>query len=364
MKKIKILAVVGTRPEVIKVAPLIMAAKEFSEIDLRLCVTSQQRELQNEALSLFKIKAEYDLDIMVPNQDLYHITEKVLSGLKTILDEFQPNYIVIQGDTTTAFAASLAGFYNKIKVAHLEAGLRTYDKYSPFPEEVNRQLISRIADLHFAPTHKAVSYLKKEGIKKGIYKVGNTIVDSVTWGVSNFKSNLKYLNRDLKKVLITVHRRENFGQPLLEICQAVLELSQLYPEIKFIWPVHPNPNVKNVVNSKLKGIANVILEEPLLYSDLLMLINQSDVILSDSGGIQEESCILGKKIIILRNDTERPEVVESGFGKLAGSDIKKIRDMFIIAIRSSKKSKVKNLYGEEGVSKKILNIIIRDFSYA
>ncbi len=299
---------------------------------------------------------------MQEGQDLFYITEKILSGLKGILAIEKPDYIVVQGDTTTAFSAALAGFYQKIPVVHIEAGLRTGNIYSPYPEEANRSLISRIATLHMAPTQMAVENLVKEGIAKNVFKTGNTIVDSVYWVLANFIQKNEFIKKKVaspeNKVLITVHRRENFGEPLKDICNTICDLCKQYPEYSFIWPVHPNPNIKLVVHELLKSVPNLYLIEPLSYADLLFLINASSLIISDSGGIQEEACILGKNIIILREDTERPEVVDAGYGLLAGSNRKMIFesfDKFLKIFKKPVKSKgSKEIYGAQGVSKNIL----------
>ncbi len=362
MRKLKVLIVFGTRPEIIKLAPFIKAVEADPECMSVTCATTQHRALQNDILDLFKIKVDHDLDIMKEGQDLFYITEKILSGLKVILAIEKPDYIVVQGDTTTAFSAALAGFYQKIPVVHIEAGLRTGNIYSPYPEEANRLLISRIATLHMAPTQAAIENLSKEGIIENVFKTGNTIVDSVYWVLENFIQKNEFIKKKAaspeKKVLITVHRRENFGEPFKEICNTILDLCKQYPKYSFIWPVHPNPNIKLVVYELLKDVPNLHLIEPLSYADLLFLINASSVILSDSGGIQEEACILGKNIIILREDTERPEVVDAGYGLLAGSNRKVIFesfDKFLKAFQDPIKNKVsKEIYGTRGVSENIL----------
>lgn len=365
MQKLKILTVFGTRPEVIKLAPFIKAVETDPTCIGVTCATTQHRELQNDILRIFEIRPDYDLDIMIEGQDLFHITNCLLEKIKTVLNNESPDCIVVQGDTTTAFVAALAAFYKKIPIVHIEAGLRTGKLYSPFPEEANRSLISRLATIHMAPTQKAVDNLTREGISKNVFMVGNTIVDSVQWALDNFTPNSEFIKETIKspqkKILITVHRRENFGEPLSNICAAIKDLCTSYPEYIFVWPIHPNPNVGTTVFEMLKGIGNLHLIEPLPYSDLLLFINACSLILSDSGGIQEEACILRKRIIILREDTERPEVIEAGFGILVGADRDKICDCFKQYADDSNvlstTNLVDNIYGTVGVSKNILSKI-------
>lgn len=362
---IKVLTIFGTRPEVIKLAPLIRELESQPDIKSLTCATTQQRDLQNGILNLFGIKPDYDLDLMKDGQDLYHITTSVLLKIKEILDRESPDYIVVQGDTTTAFSAALAGFYRKIPVVHIEAGLRTWNLYSPYPEEANRNLISRIATLHMTPTELAVHNLRQEGITANVYNVGNTIVDAVEWALNTHKpSNLQVkdvLERSGEKVLITAHRRENFGQPMIDICDAIHDICLKYPHISFIWPVHPNPNVFNLVKERLSDLSNLNLVSPLDYVDLLWVIKESKLILSDSGGIQEESCILGKNILILREDTERPEVVSSGYGVLVGSNKELICSEFDRLIeRDSPDGSV--VYGVPGVSRRVVDILRSHYS--
>lgn len=365
MHKLKFLTVFGTRPEVIKLAPLIKAVEADQDCVSITCATTQHRELQNNFLDLFSITADYDLKIMEEGQDLFHITETVLNRIKLVLLAEKPDFTVVQGDTTTAFAAALSCFYLKIPVVHVEAGLRTGNLHYPFPEEANRTLISRMASLHMAPTQKAVDNLAEEGIVENVFKVGNTIVDSVDWVINNHSTQdpkiQEILKRSPKNVLITVHRRENFGEPLKEICVAIKDLASKYQDYSFIWPVHPNPNIRKYVEENLSNISNLFLLEPVSYGDLVCMIRDSAVILSDSGGIQEEACILGKNILILRNETERPEVVEAGFGVLVGADREKIFTHFSQFVHErdtlSTNAISHGIYGAPGVSKNILSQI-------
>jgi UDP-N-acetylglucosamine 2-epimerase (non-hydrolysing) len=362
MKKLKILTVFGTRPEVIKLAPLIKAVEADPECISVTCATTQHRELQNNFLDLFAIIADHDLKVMEEGQDLFHITETVLSRIKQVLVAEKPDFTVVQGDTTTAFAAALSCFYLKIPIVHVEAGLRTGNIHYPFPEEANRILISRMASLHMSPTQKAVENLAKEGIIENVFKVGNTIVDSVNWVLKNHLTQnekiQEILNGRLRNVLITVHRRENFGDPLKEICEAINDLTKKYQDYRFIWPLHPNPNIRNYVEDNLSNIPNLFLLEPLSYGDLVYMIRNSALILSDSGGIQEEACILGKNILILRNETERPEVVEAGYGVLTGSNKNKILENFNkILTKEARRVGGEHIYGTLGVSNQILSVI-------
>lgn len=354
----KVLIVFGTRPEVIKLAPLIRALKQDPDCQGITCATTQHRELQNDILSLFRITPDYDLDIMQEGQDLFHITAAILHKIKGVLIAEKPDYVIVHGDTSTAFTAALAAFYQKIPVVHIEAGLRTGKLHSPFPEEANRSLISRIATLHMAPTHQAVQNLHQEGLVHNVHLVGNTIVDAVHWTLQNCPPENQYVAECLRSgkrnVLITVHRRENFGDPLSQICSAIQKICRDYPDINFIWPVHPNPNIHAIVQGSLQNIYNLSLITPLCYSDLLWIIQSSSLILSDSGGIQEEACILGKAIIVLREETERPEVIENGFGVLVGSDPYKIYSEFTKRI-DSQQTLSSQVYGKPGVVNAIID---------
>jgi len=364
LKKIKILTIVGTRPEVIKLGPFINAVEADSDCLQVTCATTQHKELQDEVLNLFTIQPKYNLHIMKAGQDLFYITEAILPKLKKILEIEKPDFTVVQGDTTTAFVAALSSFYCRIPVVHIEAGLRTHDIYNPYPEEVNRSLIARLAYLHIAPTPNAVNNLLQEGITKNVFQLGNTIVDAVDWILKNhalFLPEVQVLLDSAKtKILITLHRRENFGLPLIEMCRTIKELAYHYPDCIFIWPVHPNPNIKDYVLEKLSNIPNIKLLSPLSYGDLICLLNACVLILSDSGGIQEEACILAKKILILRDATERPEVIAEGLGILTGINRDKIFFHFekiIAANPVNMPESIVNPYGKPGVSKEIIAMI-------
>lgn len=359
----KILTILGTRPEAIKLAPFIKAVEADKQSTIIVCTTTQHREMQDSVLSLFNIIPKYDLNIMKPKQDLFYLTSSIIDKIKPVLEKENPDFVVVQGDTTTAFAGALSAFYKKIPVVHIEAGLRTSNIFSPFPEEANRALISKIASIHFAPTQRAVDNLKQENIHKNVFKIGNTIVDSVYWilnqsQVTNVQIR-RLLDSSSSKILITVHRRENFGPPLLAICEAIKCICDKYSDMEFIWPVHPNPNVKGNVFGSLKNINNLTLTPPLLYTDIIHIINKCEFILSDSGGIQEEAMILQKPILVLRDTTERYEVIESGLGFLVGCNKNKIIQTFSELIIKKSRPKIRNvsIYGDPGVATNILKIV-------
>jgi len=327
-----ILFVFGTRPEAIKMAPLIKAFKGDSRFSVKIGITAQHREMLDQVLMFFDIKADYDLNIMVPNQTLHELTSNLISRITNeILLKEKFDLICVQGDTTTVLAASLAAFYQKIKIAHIEAGLRSHDIYSPFPEEANRVLTSKLADLHFCPTDLARLNLNKENITENVFVVGNTVIDALFAGIQKIEateeaSMYKAFGKiDLSKkiLLVTCHRRENFGKPFLQICEALLEIADKYPDVHIVYPVHPNPNVKATAHELLRR-DNIELCKPLDYHELIWLMNKSYIILTDSGGIQEEAPSLGKPVLVLREVTERTEGVDAGTAILTGSDKTKI----------------------------------------
>lgn len=331
--KNKVLIVFGTRPEAIKMAPLVNALKKESLFEVKVCVTAQHRMMLDQVLDFFSIVPDYDLNIMKSNQTLHGLTASVIEELKPILDEFSPDYVFVHGDTTTTMAASLAGFYSGAKICHVEAGLRTFNKYSPFPEEINRKVTGVIANYHFAPTKTAEQNLLSEGVeRKDIIVTGNTVIDSLFESMK--KVNLDYSNdeiEDLKNiisfdkdiVLVTGHRRENHGDGFLNICKALELISQL-ENVQIVYPVHLNPNVKDVVFEKLSHNDNIKLIKPLSYPTFLWLMDRSKIILTDSGGIQEEAPSLGKPVLVMRDTTERPEAVDAGTVLLVGTDTEKI----------------------------------------
>ncbi|MGH2582412.1 MAG: non-hydrolyzing UDP-N-acetylglucosamine 2-epimerase [Anaerolineales bacterium] len=331
---INVLCVIGTRPEAIKMAPVIKALRSHvTEIQTKVCVSAQHRELLDQALRVFEINPDYDLDVMSPEQSPSEITAKVITGVQTILDAEIFDWMLVQGDTTTVMAAALAAFYSGVKVGHVEAGLRSFNRHHPFPEEINRRLLSVIADRHFAPTENAHQNLLNEGIAADrILVTGNTVIDALHMVLEMpydlTQGPLRSLPLDEKKnVLVTVHRRESFGSPLEGICEAVRDLAETHREtFHFVWPVHPNPNVKPVVHRILGGLENVSLIDPLNYVDFCQLIKRSYLILTDSGGIQEEAPSLGVPVLVLREVTERTEAVDAGAAKLVGTDPEKIKE--------------------------------------
>lgn len=331
----KILTIFGTRPEAIKMAPLVKSLSLDQHFNSRVCVTAQHREMLDQVLDLFEIKPDYDLNIMKPNQGLTEITSNVLAGLKPILESFSPDYVLVHGDTTTTFSATLASYYQQIPVGHIEAGLRTGNLYAPWPEEANRKLTGALARLHFAPTEEARSNLKKEGVDDdSIIVTGNTVIDALMDVKSRIEidqtlqarlaSQFTFLDDNKRLVLITGHRRENFGSGFEEICRAIACLAEQYPDAQFVYPVHLNPNVQEPVKRLLSGHRNVILVEPQDYLPFVYLMYRSYIILTDSGGIQEEAPSLGKPVLVMRETTERPEALEAGTVKLVGANFSAI----------------------------------------
>lgn len=332
MKKPVILTIFGTRPEAIKMAPLVKAIENSGDLASKVCVTAQHREMLDQVLNIFNITPDYDLNIMKEGQTLSGITQRVLDGVEKVLLELKPDMVLVHGDTTTTFAASLASFYCKIPVGHVEAGLRTYDKYFPFPEEMNRKLTGCIADIHFSPTQNNFNNLIREGVNPdAIYITGNTAIDALKSTVSeNYEfenTSLRRINfKDKRIITVTAHRRENLGQPLRNICYALKEIVLRYDDIEIVYPVHLNPQVKEPVNEILGEVPGVHLIDPLQVLDMHNLLSRSYLVLTDSGGLQEEAPSLGKPVLVLRNETERPEAVEAGTVKVIGTDKKIIVD--------------------------------------
>lgn len=335
----KILLVFGTRPEAIKMAPLVKALQKDTEhFETRVCVTAQHRQMLDQVLEVFGITPEYDLNIMAPNQDLYDITAKVLLGLREVLKDFRPDTVLVHGDTTTSMAASLAAFYMQIPVGHVEAGLRTYNMLSPWPEEMNRQVTDRICTYYFAPTEQSKVNLLQENIDaKKIFITGDTVIDALLMAVdiisttAGVKEKMAkelqekgYTVGDREYILVTGHRRENFGDGFLHICKAIKELAALHPEMDIVYPVHLNPNVQKPVYELLSGLSNVYLISPLDYLPFIYAMQHSTLLLTDSGGVQEEAPSLGKPVLVMRDTTERPEAVEAGTVKLVGTNAEAI----------------------------------------
>ena len=335
----KILLVFGTRPEAIKMAPLVKAfQKDTEHFETRVCVTAQHRQMLDQVLEVFGITPEYDLNIMAPNQDLYDITAKVLMGLREVLKDFRPDTVLVHGDTTTSMAASLAAFYMQIPVGHVESGLRTYNMLSPWPEEMNRQVTDRICTYYFAPTEQSKKNLLQENIdEKKIFITGNTVIDALLMAVDIISSTPGMEEKIAKEfqekgytvgnreyILVTGHRRENFGEGFLHICKAIKELAALHPDMDIVYPVHLNPNVQKPVYELLSGVDNVYLISPLDYLPFIYAMQHSTLLLTDSGGVQEEAPSLGKPVLVMRDTTERPEAVEAGTVKLVGTDAEAI----------------------------------------
>lgn len=331
--KSKHLIIFGTRPEAIKMAPLVKEFRNHPEFETRVCVTAQHRQMLDQVLEFFEIVPDYDLDLMKPNQNLFSLTADLITSLKTVLEDFNPNFVYVHGDTTTSSVAALAAFYAGAKVCHVEAGLRTHDKWSPYPEEMNRQLTGRIADYHFAPTEQSKNNLTAEntGVER-ILVTGNTIIDALIY--SSKKVNV-IQNEEIEKlknivsgtkrlILVTGHRRENHGQGFINICEALKEIATENPEIQIIYPVHLNPNVQKPVYELLGEVNNIHLIEPLAYPAFVWLMNQAYLIITDSGGVQEEAPSLGKPVLVMRDTTERPEAVDAGTVILVGTDKEKI----------------------------------------
>ncbi|MDO6578817.1 non-hydrolyzing UDP-N-acetylglucosamine 2-epimerase [Alteromonas stellipolaris] len=331
----KVLTVFGTRPEAIKMAPLAIKLAKQDGIDARVCVTAQHREMLDQVLGLFEITPEYDLNIMKPGQDLTDVTTNILQGIKPILADFKPDVVLVHGDTATTFATSLAAYYQQIAVGHVEAGLRTGNIYSPWPEEANRKLTGAITTYHFAPTETSQQNLLNEAVaQENIVVTGNTVIDALLDVSEKLKNDevldksmaerFSFLEKDKKLILVTGHRRESFGGGFERICQALASTAEKHPDCQIVYPVHLNPNVQEPVNRLLKGVENITLIEPQDYLPFVYLMNQAYVILTDSGGIQEEAPSLGKPVLVMRDTTERPEAVTAGTVKLVGTSVDKI----------------------------------------
>lgn len=371
MNKIKVLTIFGTRPEAIKMAPLVKELEKREEIESKVCVTAQHREMLDQVLNLFDIKPEYDLNIMKTRQSLTGITTKVLEGLEEVFTEEKPDMILVHGDTTTTFAGSLAAFYQQIKIGHVEAGLRTFDKYFPFPEEMNRKLTGALADLHFAPTESSKRNLLREGIDESIIKItGNTVIDAMEHTVDEdytFESDeLNYIDFENKKVImITAHRRENWGEGIDNICEALINIVDNNEDVELIYLVHLNPVVRDMVYGKLEGRERIHLLPPLDTKETHNLMNKCFMIMSDSGGLQEEAPHLGKPVLVLRDVTERPEAVEAGTVKLVGTDKDTIIREANLLINNqdyyNKMSRAINPYGDGMASKRIADSILSYF---
>lgn len=366
--KIKTLLVFGTRPEAIKMCPLVKKLKQNPSFEVKTMVTAQHREMLDSVLDLFEIEPDYDLNLMKPNQNLWNLSSDILLKTKEVYDKERPNLVLVHGDTTTAGISALSAFYAGIKIGHVEAGLRTFDKNYPFPEEINRVIVDSVSDLMFCPTDLALNNIKNSGIKKGFFKTGNTVIDALLYVIENKKTNLDFigLNPNLKTILLTSHRRENFGEPLKNICYAVKELIKNNKDIQFVYPVHLNPNVRNTVYPILENVERVKLIEPLDYAPFCSLMKESHIILTDSGGVQEEAPSLGVPVFVLRDETERPEAIEYGGVKLVGTCREKIINSTQAILNDKKEyekmSKAVNPYGDGRACEYIEKIIVDYFN--
>lgn len=367
----KNLIVFGTRPEAIKMAPLVKEfLKDKNNFDTRVCVTAQHREMLDQVVNFFEIKPDYDLDLMKPNQNLYSLTSDIIMGMRPILEDFKPDFVYVHGDTTTTMAVSIAAFYSGAKVCHVEAGLRTHNKYSPFPEEINRQVTGRIADIHFAPTVTSKENLLLENVSENsILITGNTVIDALLQSsekvnaiqndeIESLKTTVDFTK---KIILVTGHRRENHGDGFINICAALKEIAVANPEVQIIYPVHLNPNVKGPVYEILGDVPNIKLINPLAYPAFVWLMNQSYIIITDSGGVQEEAPSLGKPVLVMRDTTERPEAVDAGTVILVGTNKDKIVSECLCLLNDTDKyqkmSALHNPYGDGKACERIVNFI-------
>ena len=373
---IKVLSIFGTRPEAIKMAPLVKALNEADGIDAKVCVTAQHREMLDQVLDLFEIVPEYDLNIMKPGQSLYDVTTNILLGLKPILEEFKPDLVLVHGDTSTTLSASLAAFYQQIPVGHVEAGLRTGNLSSPWPEEGNRKLTGAITKLHFAPTQTSQQNLLNEAVSADdIVITGNTVIDALLQVVdkvktdsaliSTLKAKFPELDETKKLILVTGHRRESFGGGFERICEALVEIATAHPDTQILYPMHLNPNVREPVNRILKNVDNVHLIEPQDYLPFVYLMNQAHIIVTDSGGVQEEAPSLGKPVLVMRDTTERPEAVEAGTVKLVGTDkvriVNEVNNLLTNAQEYQSMSRAHNPYGDGKACERIVAKIKQHF---
>ena len=373
MNNKKISIIFGTRPEAIKLAPVILELKKHKEFEVNICVTAQHREMLDQVLEVFDIKPEVDLNIMKANQTLSGLTSQTIKLLDEYLSEYKPDIILVQGDTTTVFAASLAAFYHKIKIGHVEAGLRTWNKFSPYPEEINRVLTTKIADLHFAPTSLSKKNLLKEGVcEDQIFVTGNTVIDALLIAREKIKSKNVSIpglpdnllkEKDNKVILITGHRRENFGEGFDNICHAIADLAREFKDYSFIYPVHLNPNVRKPVFEILSKQKNIFLIDPLNYLPFIFLMDKAKLILTDSGGVQEEAPSLGKPVLVMRDTTERPEGVDAGTVKVVGTNKQAIIDATKTLLTNkseySKMANAVNPYGDGFSAIRIKDILLK-----
>jgi UDP-N-acetylglucosamine 2-epimerase (non-hydrolysing) len=374
-KKIKVMTVFGTRPEAIKMAPIVLELTKYPELITPIVtVTAQHRDMLDQVLGLFQIKPDHDLDIMAAGQTLFDITTKAMMGLDKVLSEEKPDIVLVHGDTTTTFAGALAAFYHQTTVGHVEAGLRTHNKYSPFPEEMNRKLTGALTDLHFAPTNTAAANLAEENIKgENVFVTGNTVIDALHKTVceeykfeNELLQNIDYKNK--KIILVTTHRRENLGEPMRHVYKALRQIVDEFMDVEIVFPVHKNPKVREVVQAELGDMPNVHLIDPLDYEPFANLMYRSYLILTDSGGVQEEAPALGKPVLVLRETTERPEAVAAGTVKLIGTDKKRVYDetksLLLDPIEYTRMSGACNPYGDGKAAKRIIEAILWKYGLA
>ena len=372
VEKTNVMCIFGTRPEATKMVPLFLELDKNPSIEASICVTAQHREMLDQVLEPFNIKPQYDLNIMTAGQTLYDITNRVLSGLKDVLNEAKPDLLLVHGDTTTTFAASLAAFYAQLRVGHVEAGLRSYDKYQPFPEEMNRKLTTAISDLHFAPTHDAKDKLLKENVPDTfIYVTGNTAIDMMKYTINPqhrfLNESLNELDYGKRIILMTAHRRENLGEPMENICHAVAKLVDEFSDILLVWPVHPNPAVSKPAQTFLSGHERILLTEPLDVRDLHNLMERSYLVLTDSGGLQEEAPSLNKPVVVLREVTERPEGLKAGTLVLAGTNENAIYNA-VTSLLTDKQAynlmaEKSNPFGDGKASERIVQSILYEYGH-
>lgn len=362
----KVLTVFGTRPEAIKMAPLVKALGREATIEQRVCSTGQHRQMLAQVMDFFEIKADFDLAIMQPNQDLTDITSRILVGMRQVFNQFRPDWVLVHGDTTTALATSLAAFYAHIKVGHVEAGLRTGNLKAPFPEEANRQLVDKLASAHFAPTPLNVDTLLREGVPAGqIVQTGNTVIDALLWAkdkITGFSPQVpveiqRAFRAPRRVLLVTGHRRENFGEGFEQICNALGTLARQFPELRIVYPVHLNPNVQEPVQKHLSEVPNIFLTSPFDYSDFVFAMKNSWLILTDSGGVQEEAPSLGKPVLVMRDSTERPEALEAGTVQLVGANCERIVQAVSEHWHHNLPGTAANPYGDGQASRRIVDYL-------
>lgn len=371
MNGIRVMSIFGTRPEAIKMAPLVKTLENSEQIESLVCVTAQHREMLDQVLEIFEIIPDYDLDIMKDQQSITGITTRVLEGLEEVIRDAKPDIVLVHGDTTTTFAGALAAFYNKVKIGHVEAGLRTYNKHEPFPEEMNRVLTTSLADLHFAPTFKAKENLLREGVNEEIiFVTGNTAIDALKLTLDDIhvfeEPVLNSIDFDNRRVItVTAHRRENLGKPLEEICHAIFHIVEQYGDVEIVYPVHMNPVVRETVNSILGSHPRIHLIDPVNIKDMHNLLSKSYMVMTDSGGLQEEVPSMGKPVLVLRNVTERPEGVEAGTLKLAGTNkdtiVRLTQELLDSPENYNEMAKATNPFGDGQASERIVRAILTFF---